>query len=75
MAGRAKYTAADLLVKAEGLLEQMQHDVAVRFLEKAREQEPDNIAVLDTLRETLLELSKPQGAYEIRASRYLFVAR
>ena len=69
MAGRAKYTAADLLVKAEGLLEQMQHDVAVRFLEKAREQEPDNIAVLDTLGETLLELGKPQEAHEIRASR------
>ena len=57
MAAKPKFTAADLLAKAEALLEQLQPDAAVKFLEKARTMAPQDTTILDTLGETVRSLS------------------
>ena len=69
---KAKFTAADLLAKAEDMLEKHDHEMAVKFLQRALQQEPDNVAVLDTLGEAVLELGRPEEALQICLARGSF---
>jgi cytochrome c-type biogenesis protein CcmH/NrfG len=62
---KAKFSVADLLAKAEDLLERHEHEAAVKFLQRAIQQEPENVTVMDTLGEALLELGRPQDAFEV----------
>jgi cytochrome c-type biogenesis protein CcmH/NrfG len=65
MSKSTKFTAAELLAKAEDLLERSEHETALKFLQRAVQQEPDNVAVLDTLGEVMLELGRPEDALQI----------
>ncbi|CEO94599.1 unnamed protein product (mitochondrion) [Plasmodiophora brassicae] len=58
---------ADLLDRARLLLSQCQPDVAVKFIERAIEQDSNDMAALDMLAEVLLELDRTEEA--VRALR------
>ena len=57
-----KWTVLDLLSKANDLLDTFQPDVALTFCQKAFDQEPGNVLVLQTLASILLELGQVEQA-------------
>ncbi|KAL4175701.1 hypothetical protein KRP22_000663 [Phytophthora ramorum] len=60
--GNAKYSAAELVAKAEALVDQCQPELAVQFFEKALLQEPANTSLLDSIGELSTELDNPERA-------------
>ncbi|KAJ0405842.1 hypothetical protein ATCC90586_001705 [Pythium insidiosum] len=63
---RAKdYTAAELVAKAESLVDQCQPELAVKFYEKALLKEPNNTLLLDTIGELSTELDDPERALAV----------
>ena len=76
---KSNFSVADLLARAEDLLERNEFEAALKFLQRATQQEPDNVSVLDTLGELLVELGRPEEAFQIRAfalaTRILYMCR
>lgn len=63
--GKAKnYSVAELVAKAETLVDQCQPDLAVQFYERALLKEPNNTALLDMVGELSTELNNPERALE-----------
>lgn len=60
--GNAQYSVAELVAKAEALVDQCQPELAVQFFEKALQQEPNNTALLDSVGELSTELDNPERA-------------
>ncbi|RLN88764.1 hypothetical protein BBJ28_00009386 [Nothophytophthora sp. Chile5] len=60
--GNAQYSAAELVAKAEALVDQCQPELAVQFYEKALLQEPSNTALLDSIGELSTELDNLERA-------------
>ncbi|KAG6974596.1 hypothetical protein JG688_00002997 [Phytophthora aleatoria] len=60
--GNAQYTVAELVAKAEALVDQCQPELAVQFFEKALLQEPGNTSLLDSIGELSTELDNPERA-------------
>ncbi|KAG7391344.1 hypothetical protein PHYPSEUDO_005293 [Phytophthora pseudosyringae] len=60
--GNAQYSVAELVAKAEALVDQCQPELAVQFFEKALLQEPANCSLLDSIGELSTELDNPERA-------------
>ncbi|CAH0477743.1 unnamed protein product [Peronospora belbahrii] len=60
--GNAKYSVAELVAKAEALVDQCQPELAAQFYEKALLQEPANTSLLDSIGELSTELDNPERA-------------
>ncbi|EGZ23688.1 hypothetical protein PHYSODRAFT_255032 [Phytophthora sojae] len=60
--GNAQYSVAELVAKAEALVDQCQPELAVQFFEKALLQEPSNASLLDSIGELSTELDNPERA-------------
>jgi tetratricopeptide (TPR) repeat protein len=60
--GGAQYSVAELVAKAEALVDQCQPELAVQFYEKAVLQEPANASLLDSVGELSTELDNPERA-------------
>lgn len=61
---KKNYTVAELVAKAETLVDQCQPELAVKFFERALVKEPMNTALLDTIGELSTELNNPERALE-----------
>jgi thioredoxin-like negative regulator of GroEL len=61
----ANYTAAQLLEKAEELIDTCDYDLARRFLERALQQEPENGDVLTVLGDLLLHTGHFEEAAQV----------
>ncbi|KAF1324549.1 Tetratricopeptide tpr1, partial [Globisporangium splendens] len=59
-----KYSVAELVAKAETLVDQCQPELAVQFYERALLKEPSNTALLDMVGELSTELNNPERALE-----------
>ncbi|CAH0491346.1 unnamed protein product [Peronospora farinosa] len=59
---RDKYSVAELVTKAEALVDQCQSELAVQFYEKALLQEPTKTSLLDSIGELSTELDNPERA-------------
>lgn len=59
-----QYSAAELVAKAEALVDQCQPELAVQFYEKALLQEPNSTALLDVIGELSTELDNPERAFQ-----------
>lgn len=59
-----KYSVAELVAKAEALVDQCQPELAVKFFERALAKEPANTALLDAVGELSTELNQPERALE-----------
>ncbi|CAI5733017.1 unnamed protein product [Peronospora destructor] len=57
-----QYSVAELVTKAEALVDQCQPELAVQFYEKALVQEPTNTLLLDSIGELSTELDNPERA-------------
>eukprot|EP00455_Lapot_gusevi_P051347 TRINITY_DN7630_c1_g1_i1.p1 TRINITY_DN7630_c1_g1~~TRINITY_DN7630_c1_g1_i1.p1 ORF type:complete len:345 (-),score=100.93 TRINITY_DN7630_c1_g1_i1:429-1463(-) len=60
-----KYTAQDLVKRAEKCIEELQFDAAAKFLQRALEMEPEDLAIMDMLSECLLESGQHERASQI----------
>ncbi|CEG44895.1 Tetratricopeptide TPR1 [Plasmopara halstedii] len=60
--GNAQYAVADLVAKAEALVDQCQPELAVQFYERALLQDPSNTSLLDSIGELSTELDNPERA-------------
>lgn len=60
-----QFSAAELVAKAEALVDQCQPELAVRFYEKALLQEPQNTQLLDAVGELSTELDNPERALQV----------
>ncbi|TMW63443.1 hypothetical protein Poli38472_002384 [Pythium oligandrum] len=60
---KADYSVAELVAKAETLVDQCQPELAIRFYEKALAKEPSNTTLLDIVGELSLELDNPERAH------------
>lgn len=58
----ANYSVAELVAKAETLVDQCQPDLAVQFYERALLKEPNNTALLDMVGELSTELDNSERA-------------
>jgi tetratricopeptide (TPR) repeat protein len=63
--GSTQYSVAELVTKAEALVDQCQPDLAVQFYERALKQEPNNSALLDAVGELSTELDNPERALQV----------
>lgn len=54
-----------LMSKAQEMVDQCQPELALKFYEKAQQQEPQNSQILDAMGEIYLELQCPQEAYQV----------
>ncbi|OWZ17668.1 hypothetical protein PHMEG_0008359, partial [Phytophthora megakarya] len=60
--GNTQYSVAELVAKAEALVDQCQPELAVQFFEKALVQDPANTSLLDSIGELSTELDNPERA-------------
>jgi tetratricopeptide (TPR) repeat protein len=63
-AKKTNYSVAELVAKAEKLVDQCQPELAAQFYERALQKEPTNTALLDAIGELSTELGNPERAVE-----------
>lgn len=59
------FDVAILMSKGQEMIDQCQPELAIKFYEKAHEQEPRNSQILDAMGDLYMELQCPQDAYRV----------